>query len=133
MGAVSGFQGDVAVGSVEHVSEYNVYEWSMDIRSDIFRYIVFGATSFGRRAHAGGYRATGRLLAYWESTATAKLLASNLDSNRGSVVLTLTANTGRTYVFPAHLHNYEFRVNKNTGLNTLDTEFHSAAPFTSIT
>jgi len=139
MAVITGHQGAATMTDGTAFSDLiiNVTEWSMAVENQMFNGNVFGDSANGQKHVRGKYTARGSIGGYLnaeaaaaESTFETKL--SELAPGSASAALTLTQNTGKSWVFPAHLFNWKPDVHRTNGLMTYMCDFESDGAITTV-
>lgn len=120
---------DGGAGSIHESLGAQVFAFTMNIVNDEYDDTNFSTDDAGKSAYMGMYTARGSCQAFLDDTtmlpATEWAAGRSIAAGVHTVTLTLTASTGRTYIFLAAANNFGFTVNKQTGLNALTFDFTS--------
>lgn len=109
----------------------NIVRWSGNIDNVFFDSRIFDGASDGVQEYRGPYQFTGTLDGYLDGTVV-PTLSHFAPGATASATITLTAFTGRTYIFAGHIHGWSPSVHRYEGLNAYTCSFRSHGSLTSI-
>lgn len=117
MALFTGKTGNVAIAGTDPFYQYvaNVTDWNGSLDNTFAPGNTFADTSNGVKEVRLGYQMTGTITGYLPAATTFTI--ADVNPIAGTSSLTLTTDTGKTFAFEAHLHN--FRPNISATPNAL--------------
>ena len=143
MAVISGATGSIGVVGVfeEIISDPTgttpiaaIQKWQAILSNEFHDSAIFGSNTGGDTNYRGRHKISGSCEGFLYDNGDMASFEADFAPGASASTLTLTASTGRTYIFPAMINDWSVTVSVESGgpLSRVSFSFVSSGPITSI-